>query len=47
MLLDSERCIMYIYDPVAKLLQTKAVRGPKIDCFTVPPEKGESDSINP
>lgn len=31
---------MYIYDPTTKQLQTKAVRGPKVDCFSVPADKG-------
>ena len=39
-LLDCERCILYVFDPTSGQLQTKAVRGPRIERFSVPPDKG-------
>lgn len=44
-LLDSERCILYLYDSVRKCLQTKAVRGHRIDCFSVQPNQGVVGSV--
>jgi GAF domain-containing protein len=37
---DCERCILYLYDPVLKALHTKAIRGPKINSFTIQPDRG-------
>jgi len=31
---------MYVYDANTKMLQTKAVRGPRIECFAIPAERG-------
>ena len=38
--MDCERCILYLYDPTLRALHTKAVRGPKINSFTVQTDKG-------
>ena len=39
-MLNSERCIIYTYNPISKLLVTKATRGPITNKFSISPQQG-------